>query len=408
MSWIDQSQKDFIITTGDGKEYKPYWKGPAKSQDFNVSEFEFPNVSGTLVKRGQPRGIRHTLNLFFQGENHLSQTKSFEISARDKRPWIISHPYYGRLTVQPTSITIDNRTENVSLLVIEVIETITEENPKFELSAPEEIESRKADLDSDLGSTISTEIVPVSEDVNNLTELNETIYNKNKLDILDSIDAENYFNLFNTAQGKILNATNDVFSAINTLQEVINYPSLFVQTIKSRIETLKDQFDTLLKVFDPNTSLSRNSKKLLECTGSTMISAMALASITNAEYDSRTDVVDTINDILIKYNEFTENLDNLQTDNNGEEESFIPNAENSIALNNLMTYTVSQLFEVAINSRQERKIFLEQDSNLILLTHRFIGLKPDDSTLLEFININEIGLNEYLQIKKGREITYYV
>jgi len=52
-------------------------------------------------------------------------------------------------------------------------------------------------------------------------------------------------------------------------------------------------------------------------------------------------------------------------------------------------------------------LFLEKDSNLIVLTHRFLGLASDENLEI-FKRINKIGLSETYRIKKGRLITYYI
>lgn len=46
MSWIDKIKTELIITCGDGKQYKPQWINAVKTKDYNVAEFEFPEVSG--------------------------------------------------------------------------------------------------------------------------------------------------------------------------------------------------------------------------------------------------------------------------------------------------------------------------------------------------------------------------
>ena len=43
----------------------------SKTKDYNVAEFEFPEVSGTLVSRKKPKGSRYDLEIIFQGENNL-------------------------------------------------------------------------------------------------------------------------------------------------------------------------------------------------------------------------------------------------------------------------------------------------------------------------------------------------
>ncbi len=67
MSWIDKIQDQLIITCGDGKEFRPSWINASKDMNFNVSLFEFPNIKGTLVKRGTPIGKAYNLQIFFQG-----------------------------------------------------------------------------------------------------------------------------------------------------------------------------------------------------------------------------------------------------------------------------------------------------------------------------------------------------
>jgi hypothetical protein len=77
-------------------------------------------------------------------------------------------------------------------------------------------------------------------------------------------------------------------------------------------------------------------------------------------------------------------------------------------LTNLINFTLSNLFNIALGAKQERFVFLETDSNVILLAHRFYGLVPDDSTIDELIEQNEIGLTEILNIKAGRKIIYFI
>jgi hypothetical protein len=98
----------------------------------------------------------------------------------------------------------------------------------------------------------------------------------------------------------------------------------------------------------------------------------------------------------------------LQSDNASSPESYIPDANSLIGLNNIINFTISNLYDVALDSKQERSIILEEDSNIFLLTHRFYGLQEDDSSIDQFMDQNEIGLNEMLGIRKGRRIIYYV
>ena len=89
MSWIEKINSGIVITCGDGKRYEPHYILAEKSVEYNVAEFDFVNIEGTLVKRSKPRGRRFPIELLFQGDNHLDVADAFEMSAKDDRPWNI-------------------------------------------------------------------------------------------------------------------------------------------------------------------------------------------------------------------------------------------------------------------------------------------------------------------------------
>jgi len=144
--------------------------------------------------------------------------------------------------------------------------------------------------------------------------------------------------------------------------------------------------------------------------GAGIISAMVNASINPDENDyvSTNEVLDVITQVLTSYNQYVVNIDSLQTPTGDAENSYIPNYDSISDLSDLVNYSVANLFNIALGAKQERFIFLEADSNAIILAHRFYGLEEDDSTIDDLINQNNIGINEMLQIKKGRKIIYYV
>jgi hypothetical protein len=67
-----------------------------------------------------------------------------------------------------------------------------------------------------------------------------------------------------------------------------------------------------------------------------------------------------------------------------------------------------RLYRIAFEAKQEREYILDEDSNIILLTHKFYEMDSEDRNINNFIETNNIGLNEILNIQKGRKIVYYV
>jgi hypothetical protein len=411
MSWIEQAQDNMIIRTGDGKEYRPLWKEPKKIIEYNVAQFDFPTIHGSIVKSDTIKGRVFPMEIYFVGEDHLGECTDFEISALDKRNWRITHPYYGFLIVRPTRIEIDHSGGNVSKINLNVIETLDEENPKGVSSPSNKIIEDGAQL-SDNFSTQTLVQIPTltTADKNLLIKNVGLIYNSTKSQIKSGEDAERYLNSFNDANTAILNATNDVFTTMSKIQAMINLPFQFVDSVKNRINMLKTQF-LKLAASPENIELlfsTPHSKRLYEHNAGMIIISMAQSSVTQIDYASSEDVLLTTTDLLDTYNDYIENLDTLQTATGGDDNSYIPDHGSMAGLQDLISFTASKLLEIAIDSKQERIIVLEADTNIILLTHRLYGLEPDDSTIDYLIETNKLGLNDILQLNAGKKIKYYV
>lgn len=408
MGWIDNINEQMTITTGDGKQYTPEWLDAQITMEFNISQFNFINIPGTKVDRRQPLGNKYNLRVFFQGDNHLEVAEAFRISAGDPRAWNISHPFYGKITVQPLGLSFDFTKYNVSEITGSVMETITDENPKTSIDPTLKISADKDDLDVAVSEAFSNSIIPDSTDKNQLASAQSSYYTEASKQITGT-DAEKFLNLYNAAQSAIIEATAEPFNAITKIQEFINFPpGLLYTTTQNRITMLENQFVNLnLSVAD---IITRNQKIVYEANAGVLIANMAIASITPqpGNYGTRNQVISAINTIIANYNLYISLLDSLQTANNGGPTSYIPDAQSITKLNDLINYTVANLFQIAISTKQERSIFIEDDSNIILLTHRFYGLDADDANIEQFILNNGIGLTEMYQIKKGRKIIYYV
>jgi hypothetical protein len=363
-------------------------------------------VPGTLVSRGTPKGRKYNVEMYFQGEFHLDFAAIFDEATDDPRPWQLIHPLYGSLFVQPVSLNYDNTAHNVTKVTGTLIETIIEDRPKVSIDPPDQI-ANLADIVFDFSAlAVSSKLRPLTlQNVDTLRKNTISVFNVGKKSIFDTVSFEQYFNLFNTALTEIQNATAEPLAAIRAVQAVINEPFNFAANVKVRIDTLKSQFDILVTTVANLTGL--NDKRIFENNASNIVSAMALSSVTNYQYNNREDVLFVIESINDYYNLLLTTLDSLQTES-GEEESYHPDVDTMISLYNIVNYTLANLFNVAVEARQQRTLILEEDSNPIILTHRFYGMSDGDENLDRFINDNQIGISEMLQLKKGRRVVYYL
>jgi hypothetical protein len=137
---------------------------------------------------------------------------------------------------------------------------------------------------------------------------------------------------------------------------------------------------------------------------------MFLTAVTpqSNDYSNAVDVLEVSDAIILAFNEYIANLDGLASLDPTQPDAFIPNIDPLQTLQDGVFFTVSQLMTIALAAQQERTYILEEDSDVINITHRFYGLDFEDENINRIIDANNIGINEVLEVKKGRKIVYYV
>lgn len=413
MSWIDSVREDFTIITGDKKRYTINWLNANRSLPFNIAVFNFKGVKKSLVDRREVQSLVYDLEVYFQGGDNLIRCNDFIDSAtRSKLPWTIFHPMYGNLLVQPVSdLKLDDAKLNATKVSITVMETIGSPqilNPN--ISPIDVIQVKKLTTDIALANTYAVDVPqPLISDINAMKD-NTLFLERAQLAFSRiSDDAQLVKNTYNQANAAIDGAFSDAFGAVRSIQNLINLPAIFENTILNRVNFL---LNASLNLYDDVTSLhTPKLKKLYENNVGTIITTLCSASVTNPsplDYSNRTNVISIINAVTTGYNAYIRNLDTLQTDNGGNLDSYIPDANSLTLLGNLVNFTVSNLFDIAANSKQQRTYRLPTDSNIIVLAWKLYGLLPDDSTIDQLMTDNNIGRFEIMQIRKGRDIVYYV
>ncbi len=406
MSWEEKLQNPFIITTGDGKQYTVLWRSATNSEEFNVTRFAFPKLRGERVDRREVLGREFPLEFYFQGEDHLDTAEGFRISSHDKRFWIIDHPLYGRINGHPVRIQYDNSDFNYTRITTTIIETITDDAPKSEINPMDQVKLLKEINDEDLALALTSD--PDVTDVNTMAKTNDSAYKKGVPIIELPEEAENYYNLFNTASTYINTATASPLLAMRATIAMLSYPSQFTTSAQTRVDLLTDQFGVLRATVSNMVNVS--SKQIYQGQGAALLSSMCQAAATPLETDYRNsvNVLEIIRTVLDNYNSFLEDLDELQGENGGNPLNFIPSADPMIALSTLINNTLSSLYALALNARTERTIIMEQDTNVILLTHRLYGLDDEDKNIEELMENNAWGWNQILQVEKNTSVKYYI
>jgi hypothetical protein len=404
MSWLDKVKSELVIKAGDGTEYRPDWLNANRGKEFNITEFDFPNVNGTLVYRTTPKGQRYNLELYFQGENHLDVANNFMLSANDRRAWTLTHPYYGRLLVQPTSISIDNSNSNLSKISCPVIETITDIFPKGSQDALANIQNSATTTNAFFAKSFG-QITPTPTTIN-LLNLNVLRAYRNMLKATGEGMINDVVNAYNEAVSFIAEAATEPIEVMEKTQALLIMPASFALTAQQRFAVLTTQFNGQRN--DLPNILKKEEKKAYESNVAATLTAISLTAATPLENDFsyQIDALNTIDFILDSFNQYVSDLDSLQSNNNNSPTAYIPDYESLLNLSQLVNYTASNLFSIALNGKQERSFLLEEDSNWVLLTHRLYGLS--ELNIETLIKNNNAGLKEALNVEKGRQIKYYV
>ena len=408
MSWTEKLKTGLKITTGDGKKFTPLYKLNPKTTDFNVAEFEFPNIEGTLVKRSLVKGTKMNLEFYFQGEDHLSQSLEFEESAKDKRPFIILHPFFGEMTVQPTSLSYDPTGLNLTKVTGNFIETISDEYPRLTKDPKNKIALSSKNTQDSLVESFGSNVIVEPSDITSLNENNASIYALGSEAVQSGKQANEYFQLFQTANSAVSVMAANTSNAAQLITNLYTYPSLFVSGIKERLTLL---FKQLVKLGSAlNTLSTPNEKKIYELSGGAVLTSIVSATINplGTDYNTSKDVIESIDSIVLSWNTYINNIEAIQTDTNDLVDSYVPDFNSLRPLMELINFATANLINIALDASSERSIILESDSNAILLTHRFYGLNEGDSNLNKFINQNNLSVNELIEIKKGKKIVYYI
>jgi hypothetical protein len=423
MSWQDKITQPYSITTGDGVEYKPLWD-PRKSvvlvQEFNIAEFNFKGLPGSLVDRGEVKGNVYDIEVCFVGDDHLDKAKAFRASAKNKRVWVINHPYYERIIVQPVGLKYDNGDGNMTKITGRVIETIGADKllaitNSFNAQQNVNISQLKLDTDTTFAAAYVAAVpIPQLPDIKGLSTFAKLMNTLQKAYATVKGDLELAENAYNTANNFVTKIADeagavlaDVSNAVSYVQYLASLPAVFVNTVLSRVQFLQSQFAALqAQVGNVIPSL----KQLYENTAASIISALCLASVTNispTDYANKPAVLAVIQQLLDTYNQYITNLDTLSTPTGGEPDSYIPDVDSLNMLATLINATVSQLLVIAAQAKQESILVLPEDNNVFPLAYQLYGTTAED-VVDQLISDNNINYKELLIIKKGREIIYYV
>jgi len=405
MSWINRIENiKFSIKTGDGKEFFPLWKPGEKSIEYNTSSFDFIDVEKSLVERKKPKSGKYPLTFWFQGDDNIEQAQEFEDSAKDNRYWTVTHPFYGVIKGQPLSLSRNDANYNVTEITVDFWESIVFDYPKSNLSIQDNTLVKRDSVMENSALAYSSKKAQTSEDIQKNKESNALISKSFETIQSDETNVD-YQNALAKAQKSAENLLTNPNQAILDAQVLLSGPSFYDVQVLPRVNAYKTAFNTLFRGFN-----SVADKVFFESQGATCLSNLCNTAVV---FDFETDYtivseVDYVSSTILElYNYYLDLIDGAGTSAYDIDNPYQPDAVVQSELHDLVMFTISNLFDLAFDAQQERIVYLPKDSNLVLITHKYMGLASDEN-MQRFREINNIKLKELFRIKKGRKIKYYV
>jgi len=407
MGWQDSiTNIVFTIQTGDGKKFTPLWQPGEFSKEYNQTAFEYIDVPGSYVARKQPRARRFPMTFFFQGDDCIDQAKAFDTSADDPRPWVLHHPYYGNLNVQPIEIRYNNTAYNVSEVTCDLWETITISLPAATIDVQDNISDKVIACAEISPVDYSNKVALKPTDLTGIVAYVNGI-NARVQKVLTDADYSDYTNSINSTFNALGQMLTDPSSGITAIENTILQPASFSLSVVARTANITSfMIDALAAILIP----TRNNSAFYEAVGGLTVAsfASAVANPLPTDYVTRADVATQSDALSTLYQSYLTQMDALYNDDPNSTIAYSASQGTQNALQDLVLATLSGLSQIAFNAKQERVIMTEKDSNLIVLTQRYMGLDPDDNNINTFRTINKIKNNSIFLVKKGTQITYYV
>lgn len=403
MSWENRIENiEFKIITGDGRVFTPLWKTAEKEKEFNTSSFQFINVYGTLVDRKKPQSSKYPLVFYFQGADNIDQADAFEVSADDPRPWKITHPFYGTISGQPLSIKRNDSSLNITEITVPFWESIEADYPAINFGTKDNTRDKQQAIYIYAAESYTNNLIVAPIDIDKQKQSLAEMASETK-ELQDNTTYGQFENFLNKGFKAIDNLLEDPLNAIEQIQNFLELPSRYERAIEGRIGSYENIYYRL-----KDTIRTLADKKYFEVIGSSVIASMSVtaSSPEEGDYVLITDVEKMSNKLASVYSDYLNTINEISVSIYDVNNAYTPDPLVQSELSSLVQYTIAGLYELAFQTKRERIIYTDKKTNVFLLVHRYLGLDEDGENIKNFIQTNDIKLNELFSIEKGREIRY--
>jgi len=418
MSYADRVRKDIQFTSPEGNVFKALWQKNRKPKEKNLGIFNYPKLNGSEVQDLGTTGTRYPITFYFVGINHDKETQRFEKAFLEFGTWEVIHPVDGNLILQPVSINPDiNPVENgtYSLIQSEWIEPIKKDTIKSTAELGAKVKRKKIDLNIQSANQFNLTLLSAAEKISAIQSIRKSI-------VAFQNAMKNIYNKVSAVAAKITAIRNQIESTITAavmniaalagqIQSLVELPGLIQMDIKSKIKAYKEMATGILNLSPDGTDKSSKNIVLVQEIFLSSVSASMADTITTAEYSTRSQVIEVIEDILELYNNIAEGLDAVMNSfsSNDFDLQYYSQSESFSSAMILLANMIAYLLRVSFDLKVEKTIRLDIDKSPIRIVIEQYGELGENDILLDmFISANKLKGNDIFIIPSGREVVVYV
>lgn len=413
MPWQDRILESAYVSPS-GARFVFLYENVSKSIDKKTTGFDFPDANGTYIQDLGNTGFRYNLRLIFSGANYDTISNEFESALLEKGTGTLEHPIYGVKNVVPFG-TIRRRDdlktaanqaifeivfwETIDLIyptsqadpASEVVETIEEYNDKTAIELEEELETDTAFKRVTLANKLEGLLKEADSTLSKIAETQENVlkqFNNIKDSITRGIDT----------------LINDPIALARQTAQMIQAPGRALTSISARLDGYKNLIGSLIfgensiatgqSDFDSNEFYAKNLYASTYVTGS-------IISAVNNQFVTKPQAIEAAESILNQFSDVAN-----WRDENFEALDRVDTGASYQKLQESVSIVAGFLVDISFSLKQERSIILDRDRTIIDLEAELYGTVDENLDFL--INSNDLAGHEFLELKKGREIVYFV
>ena len=429
MSWEDRIT-EMVYTSPSGLVFTGIFEDVSKEIVKKTTAFNFLDVDGTYVQDLGKQGRRYPIRWIFSGEDYDEEAERFDSAIEEKGPGILQHPLYGTFDVVPFG-SIKRRDDlvtaaNQAVYDITFYETIKIIFPISELSAENAMTEGFADYsdnavenyDDSLSISTAQEIIGYIDSAKaGLRKLKKAMAGI----AATTAAIERAFNdVVNLAEETIETLVGGPTLIATQMIAIARLPSQASASIQSKLDAYSNLIGSLTTGSSNQFEPGLDSQQGNAYSNNNLIAqAAVLAAIESTISESTTfptrlaaiNAIEALDTLMTNYLDWSDInrevlIQGVLPTREPGTNDLIDTGEAYQQLLDVFSISQGRLTQIAFTALQERSVILDRDRTFIDFAAEFYGQLDEQYDFI--INSNNLSGIELFEIKKGREMVYYV